>query len=286
MAGLATPLTVGLLGRMGLANNPNLVNNLAVYWKLNEASGDASDSIGSLYLSDNNSVGSTTGKIGNGRSFNGSTQYLSHASNSTLETGDIDFTIAAWVKLNTFKSSSIVAKDTNTGRDYTLDYDTGGFNCFRWYLNGGLGGMPAISATGTFSTGVWYHIVAWHDSVNNLIGMSINNGNPQTASTSGLAPNANSGTEFRIGARQYPGNEDYTDGVIDEVGFWKNRVLSAQDRSDLYNLGSGLGYPFTIIDNVTRGFLTPVSIALLGKMGSGSLIITNITPAPMMLMCG
>ena len=34
----------------------------------------------------------------------------------------------------------------------------------------------------------------------------------------------------------------YWDGLIDEVGFWK-RILTAQEKTNLYNAGAGLAYP-------------------------------------------
>ena len=49
-------------------------------------------------------------------------------------------------------------------------------------------------------------------------------------------------TAVRIGTRQYPGYEQYFDGLIDEVGLWR-RVLTAQERTDLWNGGAGLTYP-------------------------------------------
>jgi hypothetical protein len=43
----------------------------------------------------------------------------------------------------------------------------------------------------------------------------------------------------RIGSD--PSGTRYLDGRVDNVGFWK-RVLTAQDRTDLYNSGKGLDY--------------------------------------------
>ena len=34
------------------------------------------------------------------------------------------------------------------------------------------------------------------------------------------------------------------DGLIDEVGFWK-RTLTSGERTQLYNSGNGLAYPFS-----------------------------------------
>ncbi len=36
------------------------------------------------------------------------------------------------------------------------------------------------------------------------------------------------------------------DGLIDEVGFWKGRVLSGAERTELYNAGAGRDYAYII----------------------------------------
>jgi hypothetical protein len=84
--------------------------------------------------------------------------------------------------------------------------------------------------------------VAWHDSVGNTINIQVNNGTADSAAHNlgvfyGTAP-------FAIGARDAAA-ADYWDGLIDEVGFWK-RVLTADERTTLYNGGNGLAYPFTV----------------------------------------
>lgn len=214
----------------------SLLTSLVSAWELNEASGNAADSNSSNTLTDNNAVGSGTGVVyGTARQFNkASTQYLSHADNTDLSTGDIDFTWEAWFQIaSTSTDKVIVGKDTNTGRDYTL---TVSGNTLQWYLNGG--GM--IVQIGGLSTGVWYQTIAWHDSVADEVSVSLNNGSLTTASTGGTAPN-DTGTEFNIGARRYPGFEDYFDGLIGPVRFWK-RTLTGPERTQLYNSGAGLAY--------------------------------------------
>ena len=75
-----------------------LLTNLVSYWTLDEASGTRADSHGTNHLTPTNAPVGATGKIGNGCDFESSSaQYLSCASNPTLQTGDVDFTIAAWV---------------------------------------------------------------------------------------------------------------------------------------------------------------------------------------------
>lgn len=54
----------------------------------------------------------------------------------------------------------------------------------------------------------------------------------------------NSNNKMLIGARysSSPATQLYFDGIIDEMGIWKNRVLNSSEISILYNAGNGLSY--------------------------------------------
>ncbi len=215
-----------------------LTTSLESYWALGEASGNATDSVGTNTLTDNNSVGSAAGKIGNARSFAAaSSQYLSHTDNASLSTGDIDFTVAFWHKATTLNAGGYGLAGTT--REYIVHYDS---SRFKFYVssNGALTASAVANNLGAPSTATWYYIVAWHDSVNNLIGISVNDGTADTASySSGVF---DSTSTFMLGRNADGGN--YADGLFDEFGFWK-RVLTSGERTSLYNGGSGLAYPFS-----------------------------------------
>lgn len=216
-----------------------LLTNLISAWELDEASGTRLDSHGTNHLTEHNTVGSTTGIVyGTVADFEQENlEYLSHVSNSDLQSGDIDFTFELWVRLESFNDQSLIAKDTDTGREYTLDCLANGM--FRFYLLGG-GGNPEVSWSSNASTDVWYHVIGWHDATNNQIGIVVNNATPVTVNTSGVAPSITN-TEFNIGSRRYPSFENYADASIGPVRFWK-RVLTPSERTELYNGGVGRTY--------------------------------------------
>jgi hypothetical protein len=229
---------------------PSVVStaNLVSYWKLDEASGSAIDAVGSETLTDNNTVTSAAGKVGGARQFTvGNAEYLSHADDANLSAGDIDFTFQAWVQLSggLVADRVILAKTPAAGqgpREYYLRYSST-FNRFQLQVQGATGGVVVVTANngGPVSAGVWYLVHAWHDSVNNLIGISVNAG---TADTTAHSLGVSDGTgSFTIG-KDGDFTGDYWNGLIDEVGFWK-RVLTPTERTTLYNGGQGLGYPFT-----------------------------------------
>lgn len=220
---------------------PALLTSLISYWKLNEASGTRLDSHLANHLTDNNTVTSATGKIGNAASFaSASSEYLSIADNASLSVADEDFTIGAWVNMSAKASDRFfIAKDDNSSRDYGLYYSSGS-DRFTFYVFTPGGAYSEIRANnlGIPAVSTWYYIVAWHDSVNNTLNIQVNNGTADSVAHSAGARDQSA--PFWIGRG---GGSGYVDGLIDEVGFWK-RVLTSSERALLYGSGSGLTYPF------------------------------------------
>ncbi len=212
-----------------------LNTSLICYWKLDETSGTRVDSepTGSAQnLTDNGTVTSNTGIIGNAGQFTAANnEYLSHADSADLSVGNIDFTLAAWVYMDTKPSETyIVSKGAS---EYYLRYLGGGTDRFQFVVEGGF--TVSANNLGSPSTSTWYFIVAWHDSVNDQLGISVNDGTPNTVSySSGVTDTTD---VFNIGTVLNLTSVDWN-GRIDEVGFWK-KVLSAAERTELYNAGAG-----------------------------------------------
>lgn len=222
---------------------PNVLKtSLISYWKLDEASGTRNDSHGSNHLTDNNTVGSTTGIISNGANFiTANSEYLSRASNASLQmSGNTNFTISAWVNMTSNADYSFVAKDddASNSRDFNLGFTTGGGLGILFHIQSA--GVLYVASSAIGSTSTWYHLIAWYDSSNGQCHLRINDATTYNSSTGATGADASS-AEFRIGAREYAGFESYMGGIIDEVGLWK-RKLTSQEMTDLYNGGSGLPY--------------------------------------------
>ena len=223
-----------------------IIDNLVSYWKMDEASGNALDAHGSNTLTDTNTVTSGTGKISGGRQFTAAnTERFELTSNADVSKSDEDFTFACWVKFDSLAAArTIISKYLSSGlREYMLDYAVFNANRFTWGVSSTGSNYTTVVANnfGTASTGTWYHVVVWHDSVSNLIGISVNDGTPNTTSTSaGVFAGAQA---FKIGAWALANAP--MDGIIDEVGLW-DRVLTSTERTDLYNSGNGLAYPFSV----------------------------------------
>lgn len=229
-----------------------LTDSLISYWKLDEASGNALDAHGANELTETSGIiDSATGKVGNARDFEFiDTEYFTHADNADLSTGDIDFTIACWIKPETLTGFPVVASkgDSNPATSNT--------EWLIWYNSSTSRLTFSVCKTTTYtdrpadtfgalSNGTWYFVVVWHDSVNNQIGIAINAG---TADTTSYSSGVNDGNrDFVIGASIL--QSLYWDGLIDEFGFWK-RVLTSDERTSLYNAGSGLAYPLTVAGGI------------------------------------
>lgn len=222
-----------------------LTDSLISYWKLDEAANtdNAVDAHGSNTLTRTNTPGVTTGKISGARDFERtSSQMFSISDNDSLSVGDIDFTVSAWVRLENKAADEmvIVTKTSASNGDYFLEYSENA-DRFRFiaFTAGGFAGSAAALANnlGSPAEATWYFIVAWHDATANTLNIQVNNGTVDSTSHSGGVGNFAS-TLFHIGGDPF---NNFWDGLIDEVGFWK-RVLTSQERTDLYNSGNGLSY--------------------------------------------
>lgn len=223
-----------------------IIDNLIAHWRLNEASGVRFDVHGSNDLTDNATVTQAVGKIDNAAQFiRANNEYLSITDNTDLSTGDIDFTWAGWVWLDSKANNlSIIMKWTGAGdqREYGLIYLGGATDRFHFTVSfNGTGTATTINADsfGAVATGAWNFVVVWHDATANTINIQVNNGAIDSAAHS---TGVFDGTgQLNIGATEQV--LDFFDGRIDSVSLWK-RILTAQEKTDLYNSGDGLDYPF------------------------------------------
>ena len=226
--------------RLFLSVSNPLTKNLISFWRLGEANGaNRVDYYGANTLTNNNTVTQVGGKVGNASQFvAASSQSCSIADNASLSTGDIDFTIVAWVYLDTKPTEGdIVAKDADGQREYNFRYVGGGTDRFVFTVSND--GTNVVSATantlGSPSTATWYFLVGWHNAVANTLNIQVNDGTVDSvAHTTGVFDGT---AAFGIGTSTFANT--FFDGRIDAAGFWK-RVLSSADRSFLYNSGNGI----------------------------------------------
>jgi hypothetical protein len=227
--------------RRAAAGN-GLLTNLVGYWALNE-DGGANNALdahsNALTLTQVASPGANTGIVYNtARTFDGTTQYVQRASEAILQSGNVDFTFAAWIRCNAFDGSEqwIGSKGTS---EWYLHLATD--NRLRFVIRNAE--VVFASTFGALSTATWYLCTGWHDAANGRIGASVN----ATANTAArvTAPGTNT-DPFRI-AWGSPLAVRSFNGRVGPAMMWKSAaggggVLTAAQRTALYNNGNGLAY--------------------------------------------
>lgn len=216
-----------------------LSTNLVSYWKLDEASGNAADSVGSNTLTNTNTATYSAGKLSNAVNFvAGSTQKLSKTSATGLPSGSDARTISCW-----FKTSDI----NQGGGEGLVGYGTYASVQLFSFSQGTSGkiaidiGAEARELNYTFSTDTWYHIVATLPGGGSKVFTTYVNGVSVGDITFTGTPNTvNSLICFGTNL----GSDNYWSGSLDEVGIW-SRALTADEVSQVFNSGRGNAYPLT-----------------------------------------
>src|SRR5688572_575838 len=149
-------------------------------WPLDEASGNAIDSVGANDGTETSgTIGSASGVFGNARDFEaGDTEWFAVADHADISMGNIDFCIVFWAKPETVDSNlryAVCKGDSATATQipYGVAIEA---NRFRLLVGDGGSNFTVVYQSGTISAGNTYLVVAKHDSVNNVVGVSINGG--------------------------------------------------------------------------------------------------------------
>ena len=211
-----------------------LTDNLVSYWKLDESSGNASDSVGSNTATNNGTATYTAAKINNGIDVNGSSQYFSFA--TCPQTGSGSFSIAAWVNGDTISSNHCIAGFGTGNTLQGVTFDIRGSKLYADFY-----ASTSVTATTTLSTATWYFVVVTYDGTNLRLYL-----NTTLDGTSGSVTASIVDGDGAIG-RAFWAAGNYFDGRIDEVGMW-SRVITGAEMTTLYNGGAGRQYPFSTVN--------------------------------------
>lgn len=226
----------------------NLSSNLVAWWTFDEASGNWTDVVGGLILT-NTSGTYQTGIITNAAQFTTS-QYAKTASAAPIVLGTNGYTIAFWIYWNGWNSGAasqvIFRKGDGGGADYLMQglssFD-GGCNCFRWVdvASSGAYGFNYSLAGGseaTIANSKWYFVVVWDDRANNTVYMQINMLTPVSTPVAGYP--VDGGRPLWISSVN--GASNWMQAKVDELAFW-DRALSLDERTALYNVGRAMRVP-------------------------------------------
>ena len=240
----------GLSGSYGLSGLPSalasgstLLNGLVYWWDMDETSGVRVEALGTGEdLVDINTVTSASGKIGNAASFDAANSETLRC--PTYKPSGVGFTLAGWAR-----------PESNV--DKTIFSNLFGLDGITCYVNAtdqlvslagnGTALADASSAAGSITLNEWNFIVVWRDSDANTWNTQINNGAVTSAAMTGAisTPPGDYRLSFFADAAtgSSPGANHQT-GELDLVGVW-NRHLTADERTELYNLGASIKNDFT-----------------------------------------
>ena len=228
-----------------------LKTNLVAYWTLNESSDGSGavsrlDSSGNnLTLGDYNTTPSASGLKGNCADLEYDNQeYLALKDRTENVMGNIDFTIAFWIKPESSRVQYLVSKGNETSAVSAYAYLSylNSSNTLYWIVSA-ASADKSINIPSVINNGNWYFVVMYHDSVNDLIGAAINNGTHVTGSFNGGCVDY-SYMVTNIGKKPQTTIDKYAngfDGMMDEIGIWK-RMLTPAEITWLYNAGAGRTY--------------------------------------------
>lgn len=231
------------LGMMGGGGDPYaaaLTANCVSQYKLNEASGNALDSIGGYNLTQNGTSGSTVGKINLCRTFDGSC-YFNRTPNAAQSPASKDFSYSVWFYLGTVAAGTRqILSYRNAGSDDANLYFILRMEADALVAYNGLGTANTFDnstrATG-LSVGQWYHYAASYTNSTKTYRDRLNGGTVGTWTSTTSPTNAIASPILAIGGDvlELMGSG----GRVDCAKLWINRALSDNDMLLDWNNGNG-----------------------------------------------
>jgi hypothetical protein len=195
-----------------------LTDNIVSYWKLNESSGNASDSVGSNTLTNNNTVTYVPAKIANGANLvRASSQYLSiaDASQTGLDLSS-NFTFTMWVNLATHPINGeymgLINKWVTAGqRAYEMYYfQELGTPQFGFDTSSDGTNNTGFTLNNTLSVSTYYFLAFTKSSTTGTIYV-----NASSIGTGTVASTIANGTDrFGVGITA---SADFFNGILDEI---------------------------------------------------------------------
>lgn len=254
-------------------------SGILAYWKLDESSGNASDSSGNGHtLTNVGSMAYAAALINNGANNATTGKYVAATDTGMAITGTTTITMNAWIKGGAIAGGAVFGRRGGAPDhiNYGIDFGTGLRFSFtsaaatyqQWMTTSSLaslgltnGAWHMVTIVYTFGTGS--SIVCYVDG--SSVGGSWVTGN-------GNATHTNDVTE-ETGIGNYGGTASQATGLIDEVGIWTVGLTSG-NVTTLYNGGAGLSFPvgtsYTI--TCTNGSFTLTGFAATFKRFYGTIL--------------
>ena len=179
----------------------------------------------------------------NAASFNGSSQFLSVASNSSLTVAGSSFTFAFWANTPNTSNGMAISKSAGSDtREFQITLRTAGVAEFRLFPDGTFANSRLIETpASSFSANTWnFFIYRYDSSGGGTIGISINGGGFTSLGSVGAITQTNT-NPLTLGCFVNTASGVNYTGQLAGVGFWK-RALTASEVTQLFNSGAGRTY--------------------------------------------
>lgn len=223
-----------LINSVSVNKNAELLTSIVSYWPCDETSGTRVDSVSTVgNLTDvNSNVGSDTGKISNGALLNSATDILRSAADLHGNNGG-NFSVAFWYKHVTgnIKNARMV-EYTNGNSEFRFELVD---EIYSFTIYDSMGADNQMPISSSISNGSFHYVVFSWDATTETASLYMDN-QLQTSFVMEDAFLQVSGGRFIV---QHTANT----GIVDEIGYWR-KVLTQDDRYNLWNGGNGTTYPF------------------------------------------
>ena len=211
-----------------------ITNGLVGYWPMDDGSGSTAADISGG--SDGSISGATwtTGKYGSGLNFDGTNDFVSCGSGSTLRPSTT-LSVSAWVRPDRFAYYEGIAgtiHDTGSTESGYLIMTNTSSRFGAGACGSGDSTITYLNA-GTYSAGSWYHVMLTNDGSTSRLYV---NGTQVTSVGESTPMDYTPASVFEIGRYSDDNETHYFDGIIDEVAVW-DRALTQMEVTYLYNGG-------------------------------------------------
>lgn len=243
--GLRSPTYVAQLQRPAASGTAcDSVNDasVAAYWRMDESSGNETDTKNGNVLVDNNTVTSAAGKISTSRQFTAAnTEYFSIADNASISLGaDTAFTITCFVysdaDLSAVTKAVVTKSSSSVAADIEFNLVCGVASIFTQFTVGNGTTSQDVFHAAVPAQSAWTFICVQHDPDANILSVSFNDGTPTTAAWSGGTKDTTAAMNIGRDVSGLTGASTW-DGRIEEFLYTK-RLLSAGEITALYNSGN------------------------------------------------
>ncbi|MBS7566171.1 hypothetical protein KHS38_17315 [Mucilaginibacter sp. Bleaf8] len=215
-----------------------LDKGLIAYWKFNGNNRDASGNKNKVTLYNISTVADRFGKANHAFSFNGYNSYLSVADNQALRLNNTNFTLNAWIKMDTHNNSygSMILNKHLTGVDNGWTWSITGYasNPFAVGFFGPGGGSNNAYGSKEITLNGWHMVTAVYNVSTQRLSMYVD-GVLDNVTNNVLSPNAAITTGLYIG-RDNPSvntNGYFYKGIMDDIRIY-NRACNPTEIQRLF----------------------------------------------------